>query len=176
MLRSRQVRDDDVRLSELDIVTSEPFGWPGPLRLTSDPALVPTWFGWAAMAAVTAYGGLSAGWSGDARWAAGLLAVAVVFGALAWRFHQEGVWVDGEGVTARDLFSTRRVPWSDVADVVVSGGGRGRSHAWLERTDGRLVLLPNATTSDPPVSDAGVRVDLQILACWWRTGQRGADG
>ena len=172
MARRKRARDDDLRLSELDIVINEPFGWPGPLRLTSDPSPLPTAAGWGLMGAFTLYGAVASALDGDLGSAVGMAVVTALFALLAWRFAREGVWVDGDGVTARDLFGSKRVPWSDVRDVVAAGGGsHGRSHTWLERTDETLVLLPHLTSKDSAVGDGGLRVDLQVLACWWRTGQ-----
>lgn len=167
----RDVRDEGVRLSEVDLIVNEPFGWPGPLRLASDQAPMPTWFGWSALGVLALYGGISSGRSGDVGWSVGMLAAAAVSALLAWRFWAEGVWVDAAGVTARDLFATTRVPWPDVADIL-AGGRTGRSRTWVERTDGRLVLLPHVSSKDPAISDSGLRTDLQLLGCWWRTGQR----
>ena len=175
MARRKRARDDDLRLSQLDIVINEPFGWPGPLRLTSDPSPLPTAAGWTFMAAVTLYGAVASAADGDAGSAVGMAVVTVIFGLLAWRFAREGVWVDADGLTARDLFGSKRVPWSDVRDVIAAGGGsHGRSHTWVERADETLVLLPHLTSKASAVGDAGLRVDLQVLACWWRTGQKRA--
>ena len=144
----------------------------GPLRLTSDPSPLPTAAGWALMAAFTLYGAIASARGGNIGWAVGMAVVTVAAGLLAWRFSREGVWVDAEEVTVRDLFGSKQVPWSDVRDVIAAGGGSyGRSHTWLERSDETLVLLPHLTSKDSAVGDAGLRVDLQVLACWWRTGQ-----
>jgi hypothetical protein len=171
----RDVRGEGVRLSELDLVVNEPFGWPGPLRLSSDGAPVPTWFAWAALGVVSLYGAISAARYCDAAWSAGMFAFTSVAGLLAWRFQQEGVWVDAEGLTARDLFRTVRIPWPDAGDILADRRA-SRSHTWVERTDGRLVLLPHVSSKDAAYGDAGLRQDLQLLANWWQTGQRRAAG
>lgn len=165
------VRDESVRLSELDLLVNEPFGWPGPLRLSSDNSAIPTWLAWAALGVVTAYGAIGAARQGDVAWSLGMFAVAAASALLAWRFQQEGVWVDAEGVTARDLFQTARIPWPEAGDILADRRV-GRSHTWVERTDGRLVLLPHVSSKDPAYGDAGLRQDLQLLANWWQTGQR----
>jgi len=169
----RDVRETGIRLSELDLTVNEPFGWPGPLRLSSDATLVPNWFGWAALSTFGLYGAAAGGRDGDVGWSVGLLAVAAVAGLLAWRFQREGVWVDADGVTARDLFSTARVPWADAADVIADDRV-GRSRTWVERADGRLVELPHVSSKDQAYGASGLRTDLQLLACWWQTGRRRA--
>jgi hypothetical protein len=166
------VRNEGVRLSELELIVNEPFGWPGPLRLSSDEAALPTWVGWAGLGVLALYGGIGVAREGDAGWAVGMFAVAALSALLGYRFQREGVWVDSAGLTVRDLFSTTRIDWADVADIVADSR-RGRSHTWAEHTEGRLVLLPHVSSKDPAVADAGLRHDLQLLANWWRTGQRG---
>jgi hypothetical protein len=173
MLLRRGRREDAVQLSGLALSGEEPFGWPGPLRLSSDPSPIPTWWGWAALSTFALYGAAAAGRGGDGRWALVMAVVAALAGLLGWRFQREGVWVDAEGLTARDLFGTTRVPWSDAADIIAAGA-LGRSHTWVERTDGTRVVLAHIGSRKPAVADGGVRPDLQILGGWWQTGRQRA--
>jgi len=149
----RDVRGEGVRLSELNLIVNEPFGWPGPLRLSSDRSAVPTWFAWAALGVATLYGAVAAARHGDVAWSVGMFVFAAVALLLAWRFQQEGVWVDAAGVTARDLFQTVRIPWPTAGDILADSRA-GRSRTWVERTDGRLVLLPHVSSKDPAVGDS----------------------
>lgn len=169
-MRRRDVRDEAVRLSELDLVINEPFGWPGPLKLAGDQSTIPAWLGWAFVSAIALYGGIGAAQNRDTGWAIGLVAAAAVAGLVAWRFWAEGVVVDAEAITARDVFANTRVQWSDAADILATGGS-SRSATWVETTDGSLVRLPHLAGKGPVIDDAGVRQDLQLLACWWQTGR-----
>jgi hypothetical protein len=143
------------------------------MRLSSDPAPIPTWLGWSALSAFALYGGVAAARGGDGGWSVGLICAAVLTALLAWRFQREGVWVDADGLTARDLFGTTRVPWSDAAEIIAAGA-LGRSHTWVERSDGSRVVLAHIASRHPAVADSGVRPDLQILASWWQTGRQRA--
>jgi Bacterial PH domain len=68
--------------------------------------------------------------------------IAIGCATLAIRAFRAGVIVDGRGLTARGFIRTRRIPWSDVAEVRAENSGNvtgaGRCIA-LVLTDGSRV-------------------------------------
>jgi len=67
-----------------------------------------------------------------------LLAVIATF--------RRGTDFDADGVTVRAVFASRRVPWSDVAELRPDGVRR----VLLVREDGRAIALPGVRPADLP--------------------------
>jgi hypothetical protein len=81
-----------------------------------------------------------------------------------FRFAAIGPRLDGDGVMIVRLFTTRRVPWSQVRRfVVLTHPGAGMA-AHLERTDGEFIWLQGVGSSNAFASKASVELEVAVEA------------
>jgi hypothetical protein len=80
----------------------------------------------------------------------GIIAIGVAVGLVCWRFASIRAVPDREGVTVRNLFVTRTVPWSEVVRVEFGGGP---PWATLHLQDGDAVAVMAVQRADGPSAD-----------------------
>ncbi len=104
--------------------------------------------------------GLAAEGAARTLWAGiGLALVGLVAVALGWRLGRVAVETDAEGVEIRNLLSTRRLAWSEVASFEEVPRRRGFTNA-VARTNGGKDL-PLSALGDPGTTSGRLLLSLR---------------